>query len=112
MAGGAAIVIGSRHLSGEPVGQGVMGRVRAAARLSCPSVITIHDVVEHDSALWIVMQLVRGRSPGAGIAAAGRRVAEIDGQAADPLALAAGIIHRDLKPDSILLSGCRAREER
>jgi serine/threonine protein kinase len=83
---------------------------RAAARLSHPSIVAVHDVVAQDGRPWIVMDLVRGRSLGQAIHADGplppRWVAAIGLAVLDALALAhsRGIVHRDVKPANIMLA--------
>ncbi|WP_073819231.1 serine/threonine-protein kinase [Kitasatospora sp. CB01950] len=91
----------------------VIREARAAARLSHPGIVTVHDVVQHRGAPMIVMELVRGRSLSAVLRdegpLAGERVAAIGTAVADALAVAhaEGIVHRDLKPDNILIDGNR-----
>jgi serine/threonine-protein kinase len=82
---------------------------RLAARLNHPNIATIFSVEEHESTLYLVMELVKGASLDQLIA--GRPLA-IDAAVGIMLQVAAaieeahahGIIHRDIKPENIMVS--------
>ena len=93
----------------DPVVRRALREAQAAARLSHPGIVTVHDVVTDEGRPWIVMELIEGRSLAQIIQEHGllteRRTAEIGLQVLDALRAAhrEGIAHRDVKPANIML---------
>jgi serine/threonine protein kinase/Tol biopolymer transport system component len=82
---------------------------RAAARLSHPNIVTIHDVGRQEGYYYIVMQFLEGEVLSDLIQRAGRlpaeRAMQILWQIASALdyAHAHGLVHRDIKPANIIV---------
>jgi hypothetical protein len=87
-----------------------LGEARAAARLNHPGVVTLHDVVEADGRLFLVMELVEAPTlrdlvdrsgPVPPSAAARVGLALLDALDA---AHRAGIVHHDVKPANVMVA--------
>src|SRR4051794_15108858 len=88
---------------GVPARARVLREARAAARLNHPGAVTIHDIVEDDRHVYIVMELVSAPTLAALVEQHGplppARAARIGEQLLDVLLAAhsVGIVHRDVK---------------
>jgi Protein kinase domain/Domain of unknown function (DUF4352) len=114
---GRPVAVKEVELPGGPSGAGrealrerALREARAAARLNHPGVVTLHDAVEADDHLFLVMELVEaptlrdlvdGSGP-VGHAAAARIGLEL----LDALDAAhrAGIVHHDVKPANVMVT--------
>ncbi|WP_128375704.1 serine/threonine-protein kinase [Streptomyces cavernae] len=82
---------------------------RAVARVPHPHVVGVHDLVDYEGRLWMMMELIDGPSLARVVTESGpltpQRTAAIGLQLLDALAAvhAAGALHRDVKPANVLL---------
>lgn len=88
--------------------QRLMREARAAASLNHPHIAAVHDVLDIDGQVIVVLEYVEGETLSARLARGPMTVAEtveVAWQLADALAAAhsQGIIHRDLKPSNVVL---------
>ena len=82
---------------------------RAAAALTHPNILAVHDIGAHQSAPYIVSEFLRGmtlRERISGGALPVRRAIDVGVQIARGLAAAhqKGIVHRDLKPENVMVT--------
>jgi serine/threonine-protein kinase len=80
---------------------------RVTASLNHPNVVAVHDVGETEGRMFLVTELVAGRTLREALDPKGwKRAAELGAQIADGLAAAhsEGLVHRDIKPENLIVS--------
>ena len=82
---------------------------RAASALNHPNILTVYDIGDSESGLYIAMEYVDGRTLRELVVSGPvptRKLLPIAAQVADGLAKAhaAGIVHRDLKPENVMVN--------
>jgi serine/threonine protein kinase len=91
-----------------PATQSVLREARHAAALTHPNVVALYDVGEHEGRLFLVMELVSGRSlrsyVGTNVSVASRLRWLRDVARALSAAHRIGLVHRDIKPENVLVS--------
>ncbi|MBK7828671.1 serine/threonine-protein kinase [Nannocystis sp.] len=80
---------------------------QALAKLNHPHIVAVHDVGEHERAVWVAMEYVEGETLSAWLKQrrTWREVLDVLIPAVRGLSAAhkAGLVHRDIKPDNLML---------
>ncbi|HSO23892.1 MAG TPA: AAA family ATPase [Chondromyces sp.] len=102
-----AVKVMATHLEADDARERLLREARAAAALSHPHVVAVHDVGVHEGMPYFVMELVEGPSLKQCKPESLEEIVALALQICDALVHAHqhGLVHRDLKPANILLSG-------
>ncbi len=100
-----AVKVLSAHLEAGEARDRLFREARAAAALSHPHVVAVHDIGEHDHMPYFVMELVEGPSLRDRKPESLEEIIDFASQICDALTHAHdnGLVHRDLKPANVLL---------